>query len=82
MFGKSFKAFPICDLKTFDSIAKDNNCLVLLRVNLIQERYFVLGKGYSQQAYLPLGIKTKDILARITAFKNTVYTAKSVIVTV
>lgn len=82
MLDKSFKASPICNLKTFDSIIENNNCLVLLRVDLLKERYFVLGKGYSQRAYLPLGAKTKEVIGKILASKDIVYTTKNVIAVV
>lgn len=80
MLKEGFKAFPICNLKTFDAIVQSNNCLALIRVKLIQDRYFVLGKGYSQRAYLPLGAETKRILSRILVSKNTVYNTGSVVV--
>ncbi|NJE79465.1 hypothetical protein [Thermococcus sp. GR4] len=61
MLGENFKTVPMCNLKTFDDILQSSNCLVLIRIELIQERYFVLGKGYSQRAYLPLGEKVNTI---------------------
>ncbi|NJD98901.1 hypothetical protein E3E26_03715 [Thermococcus sp. LS1] len=82
MLNESFRKDPICNLKTFDDIIRNGDCLVLMRMNLIQERYFVLGKGYSQRAYLPFGAETKRVLARIIAFKNTIYTTGNTIAVV
>ncbi len=79
MLGENLGTVPICNIKTFSEILKNNNCFILIRVDLIKDRYFVLGKGYSQQAYLPFGAETKKVLARIIASKNLVYTTGNTI---
>ncbi|ACS91107.1 hypothetical protein [Thermococcus sibiricus] len=82
MLNEDHRSFPTCNLQTFDAIIQNRDCLALIRVKLIQDRYFVLGKGYSQRAYLSLGAETKEVLSRIFVFKNAIYNTGSVIAVV
>ena len=80
MLNESLRPIPLCNLKTFEDMLKHNKCLDVLRVALIRSRYFVLGVGYSQRAYLPLGNKTKEVVSRFSIHKDIIYTTKTVVI--